>query len=268
MASDTAQLRGMAQCVRSIFASTRSPERLHVHLLRNGPSRVYNWLDLNTLGGKVTLDSVMIGNHTDTVFAQIVRAYLPRLFVDVGHMMWIDNDFIVRRDVVPLLQEAFAREPSAVLAVVPRGELPKDAYPADLRVKLGIETVPNWNAGLFLMNCREWRRRNVVAEVDQILRTMIDRGHSVYSGLSFKGVSIQRPLNILSSRYPTQRIDGRWNVDGLGWNKSLRHKTLCNAWALHWSGSRKPWLPQGMYRNMWNLTAPCQSTVARKMPSK
>ena len=43
-----------------VFASTRSPERLHVHLLRNGPSRVYNWLDLNTLGGKVTLDSVMM----------------------------------------------------------------------------------------------------------------------------------------------------------------------------------------------------------------
>ena len=46
-------------------------------------------------------------------------------------------------------------------------------------------------------------------------------------------------------------LDARWNEDGLGWRSDMPKHLVDSAYALHWSGANKPWLPKGLHRDTW-----------------
>lgn len=49
-----------------------------------------------------------------------------------------------------------------------------------------------------------------------------------------------------------QVLDGRWNTCGLGYTTPhLSPAELAAARILHWTGSRKPWLKEGHFKEEW-----------------
>jgi len=44
----------------------------------------------------------------------------------------------------------------------------------------------------------------------------------------------------------------QWNSTGLGGNPRLEKKYLDAAKILHWNGARKPWLNNGLYKQLWS----------------
>lgn len=49
----------------------------------------------------------------------------------------------------------------------------------------------------------------------------------------------------------TQPIDAKWNLLQLGWNQALQSEKLKEANILHWNGQKKPWKPDGLYKDRW-----------------
>ncbi|KAK3252283.1 hypothetical protein CYMTET_38413 [Cymbomonas tetramitiformis] len=49
----------------------------------------------------------------------------------------------------------------------------------------------------------------------------------------------------------TQPIDAKWNLLQLGWNQALQSEKLKEAKILHWNGQKKPWKPEGLYKDRW-----------------
>ena len=60
-----------------------------------------------------------------------------------------------------------------------------------------------------------------------------------------------QPLMNLIFNDKTKNIDPRWNFTGLGWERKLSRDALSKAYILHWSGPRKPWLEEGLYKSYW-----------------
>ena len=60
----------------------------------------------------------------------------------------------------------------------------------------------------------------------------------------------------------------RWNLPNLGRIANLRTQELDSANLLHWTGKRKPWLPNALYPERWRRYVPqaCVATANRTAP--
>ena len=91
---------------------------------------------------------------------------------------------------------------------------------------------PDFNAGVVGMNLRKWRTNNVSDEL--VYWMQLNKQHRLWE------LGTQ-PIMYLLVNDDFERIDKRWNIDGLGCLKSLSFSptTLFNGFILHWSGKRK-----------------------------
>mmetsp|Transcript_50317 Transcript_50317/g.93749 ORF Transcript_50317/g.93749 Transcript_50317/m.93749 type:complete len:332 (+) Transcript_50317:256-1251(+) len=64
--------------------------------------------------------------------------------------------------------------------------------------------------------------------------------------------SIKAPL-ILALQGHVQRVDSAWDVMRLGIDPNLDGKVLDSAFVLHWTGPRKPWTNNGLYKGRCEL---------------
>lgn len=199
-------------------------------------------------------------------FANYVRFYLPELLELVDKALWVDADGLVLGDAAALLRSTFtgSQANSAAAGVLRattvrdmvRRTIVWDTYEyrqynqskvtrADLD-SVGLTLVdPSAsmaNAGLLALNLREWRRSNLTARLEELIRNLAAAGIHI-SGMS-TATDSQTPLMLLLLNSTPVAIDPlhrSWNVDGLGWRRVSRSRLCRGARFLHWSGSHKPW---------------------------
>ena len=165
--------------------------------------------------------------------ANYVRFVLADLFPKLSKVLWIDADTIVNCDIVDMVQQALTTTNYAIAAVPRRGR------PAGLRPTFETSISTSFNAGVTVIDLDRWRNQNIT----QKIKSWVDRNtaEEIYSFGS------QPPMALVIGEN-FERLDKKWNVDGLGWRSN--RPIPADSCILHWSGSQKHWHPDGLNKKM------------------
>ena len=192
-----------------------------------------------------------ITGHLDSPL-NFARFYLAALLPAVQRVIYLDADIVVRAD---LRQLWITPLPGGVpAAAVPRPEKhfrysryasKCDAlYAARNRGAHLATASPTFNAGVLLIDLREWRAANVTQEAEWWLEQHMRSPEGLWK------LGSQPVLHlILHGRWAP--LPERWNLDSLGRVANIAPSSLDAARLLHWTGRRKPWLADGLYTSYW-----------------
>ena len=188
--------------------------------------------------------------------ANFARFYFAKMVPEsVNRIVYLDADVVVRRD----LGDLVAQSPEDVaVAAVPRASqgacfhrnasrpgmffCEEEAFKAAGISEKNLET---FNAGVAVFSLDVWRRKNIADLVETWLLRHQERP------LWRLGSNPPLVLAAIGSFYA---LDPRWNCDGLGWKKPIDLEPTClkdDAFIWHWSGPKKPWLPNGHFKHLW-----------------
>ncbi|EDQ89898.1 uncharacterized protein MONBRDRAFT_2764, partial [Monosiga brevicollis MX1] len=184
--------------------------------------------------------------------ANFGRFMLPELLPELNRVLYIDIDTVVQGDLVALLAHMDLGDDD-YLAAVPRPNVPlSHFFGADI-VRLHAElhpdpgqllqlAAPSFNAGVAVWNLRAWRQRSLRDEVLYYMTKHHEHALWDYG---------TQPILLLVCAGHWQPLDVRFNLDGLGYRTDVSTEALDGAYVLHWSGRRKPWQHDALYRQRW-----------------
>merc|ERR1712129_561380 len=117
------------------------------------------------------------------------------------------------------------------------------------------------NMGVFVVNISRWRTLGYTARAREWLdlhnsAPLWNGGSQMPLWLTFWGHPEDlknlpaEPANALDD---ITFVDAAWNFQGLGFLTDLSiAEDIAEARILHWTGPRKPWLADGLYREVWH----------------
>lgn len=184
------------------------------------------------------------------------RYYVPHELPYVDKFIWLDADTIIIDSICPLFASQLTRGLSSpLLAAVPRGidiqqaGIHLNSLPVGLRHKYSSRqhAKPTFNAGVLVVNSAKWREEQITKEAER----WINWGEK-YKLWSQPGS--QPPLLALfvveSNLFGDfEQAEKGWNADGFSWIKDK--KVLPRDKIIHFTGSKKPWFPIGMHKDLW-----------------
>ena len=171
------------------------------------------------------------------------RLQLPGLAPHIERAIWVDGDMVILRDIGELYDMDLGGAPLAAVQDLAVPYVSSRRGVAAWR-ELGLDGgQPYFNAGLMVMDFRQWREQGLEALVYEYLRT-----HPV-------GLFDQDALNAVFGGV-WKSLDLRWNVVAGVVGRGFFHPPFLDTrrlddlakdpWVLHYSGDWKPWtLPYG-----------------------
>ena len=100
-----------------------------------------------------------------------------------------------------------------------------------------------FNAGIYLFNVEHWRKYNFTEKTRELM--ILNKNEKMFS------TGTQAIVNYLFYN-KTKNIDNKWNFCNLGYDKNIKYSEIKEAYILHWNGAHKPWLTEGLYKDIWN----------------
>lgn len=263
--SDRHQFVGALALIRSAVVNTRHPRKLSFHLLtgkgesgallaclrRAFPDPVFRYEVEEFLPTPVMERYIRVaeGGLCNVPYRSAAlncsRFYLAEVFPELDKIVYLDADIVVQGDLADLDREATLDRHD--LAAVPEKEwgLFLEHAP-QLR---GVDfRRPGFNAGVFVTSLRRWRELSVAVQTETWMSEWCDVREGRGEDLFYFGS--QAILNLIFHE-KTQWLSKRWNVCSLGYIHDIPAPDLDGAGILHWSCSRKPWKPNGRYKEYW-----------------
>ena len=150
---------------------------------------------------------------------------------DVRRAVYLDTDTLVTGDIAELFETQLQ---GRSMAAVSQGD--------SLQTWLGIK-IPGVgpehrmrNSGVLLIDVQLWR-------LTSITKWLLDTAHT----LRFN--NDQTVINVYFARHNVTDLESRWNEFNLGYDyRSKDRHVLDSEGILHWSGPRKWWKPNGVFR--------------------
>mmetsp|Transcript_48338 Transcript_48338/g.114612 ORF Transcript_48338/g.114612 Transcript_48338/m.114612 type:complete len:467 (-) Transcript_48338:117-1517(-) len=234
-------------------------------------------LVLSWSGGRVKSSKIAAAGSLGLSNTEVyVRSYLHELLSVFGvhYAVWLDADVIVQTDLQLLLDQAVSEpsggrcsgRPPAVamayrknsmgsfyLSTVARMRNSTVGCLAPYVSKLNaFKQLTCFNNGVVVFNLAVWKELRLVERIEQWVNA--HKQCPMYKG------GIQSPFHLAlyeadAENYSSQRctiatVDKEWNIDGLGY-AHISAARLAQGKILHWTGKRKPWQPDGMYKSFW-----------------
>lgn len=195
----------------------------------------------------VLSDSKVVGNLASA--ANFARFYLDEVFPHLDLIAYIDVDTIMQGEVMDLWNHCSAGS-GLVLQAVPRaqptyGHMFSERVSDMFKKRHGYTFGPNdptFNAGIFCLSLRQWESTHLRRDILYWMKL-----HKKYKLWSFG----TQPLMLISLYEKWGFLPKKWNFDGLGYRTGLSDTDLDAAGILHWSGGKKPWKSDGLYRDRW-----------------
>ena len=248
-ATDDAAMPGLEGSVHSVLK--HASERVVIHHVGTSPLgptfpdvEFHSLTDVHRIHNLTRFTNPHLASHMSvsrlSSLANYVRFVMADMFPDVGKMMWIDADTIIRCDIAPFFRSALSTNDHTISARLMRGEFRGET-----------ET---FNAGVMVVDLDRWRARNVTAKVEEW--AALNAKEKIYNYGS------QPPLQ-LAIGDDFERMDTGWNVGGFGGDENATFKHC--ACLLHWNGAKKYWLDDGFNEDLVNSTyIPCKSSREKR----
>ncbi|EES01398.1 hypothetical protein SORBI_3003G282600 [Sorghum bicolor] len=180
-----------------------------------------------------------------------LKIHLPEFFPELGRVMLLDDDVVVRKDLAGLWEQDLdgniigavgAHEGSGVCVDKTFGDHLNFSDP-DVSGLHSSQCA--WSWGVNIVDLDAWRRTNVTETYQFWLQKNRESGFRLWQMASL-------PPALIAVDGRVQAIEPQWNLPGLGWR--VPHPDLVRSSAvLHFSGPRKPWLEVAFpeLRQLW-----------------
>lgn len=165
------------------------------------------------------------------------RFYLPIIFDNVERAIYMDIDMIVQHDISIF----YNTDISNFIACSP---LIRSLKTMEFNNKLNIDdNKMGFNAGIYLFNVKYWKQHNFTEKTQQLM--VKNKKQKMF------GTGTQAIVNYLFYN-KIKNIDNKWNFCNLGYDNNIELNQIKEAFILHWNGQYKPWLLNGLYKDIWN----------------
>eukprot|EP00435_Cladocopium_sp_Y103_P045018 s622_g12.t2 len=278
LSGDGRHMEGLLAVIQSLILGTKFAERVCVHVfalqieltgllaafrcsfqtrLQKGPGEnnflidgvavvVHIFREAEVITADLVVDEGVTAETGDlNAPHNFVRFYLGR-WIRAERIIYLDTDVIVKGDVCELHDLAFSSRSEAVVAAVPRRHLPLSFYLKVFSPKMPIwvpSSAPSFNAGVMVIDMKRWEQLKVT---EQVLLWASQNG----PGRDLWRHGSQPPLLLLLYDR-VEWIPDVWNVDGLGHGRGRSEDAIQDAKILHWTGPLKPWLSNGLRKDLW-----------------
>uniref|UniRef100_A0A0D9V567 Hexosyltransferase n=1 Tax=Leersia perrieri TaxID=77586 RepID=A0A0D9V567_9ORYZ len=197
-----------------------------------------------------------------------LKIHLPELFPELGRVILLDDDVVVRKDLAGLWEQdlgeniigAVGRD-GAVCIEKTLGDHLNFTDPEVSTPSLGLKSSEcAWSWGVNVVDLDAWRRTNVTDTYQLWLEKAISNCPELSASLNMENRESGFMLWKMGSLPPAliafdgrvQPLEPRWHLAGLGWHMPTA-ELLQRATVLHFSGPRKPWLEVAfpVLRELW-----------------
>ena len=263
MCMNRAQFIGALAAINSIVRNSKHPQKISFHFVvgvgesteflesirGSFPDPRFRY-EIKEFGGNPLLeDYIRVGQpftytNSESHVMNFSRYYLGEIYPGLGKVIYLDADLVVRADVAELFHLASLE--GHILAAVPDGTYEGwQEY-----TKRGSEHLRHiesdqltFNAGIFVTDLSKWQEQEVLKKLEGWIKIHRLDLETFYFGT-------QSILNLVFYR-DFQPLPHAWNVHPMGWYDDIPEETIRNGKILHWSGRKKPWLEEGLYKKYW-----------------
>ena len=174
-------------------------------------------------------------------FSAYAQFVLPRYFSEFKHFVYLEVDQTVRVDLADLWEECLRNK--APLAAAP--------YIDNFLNPTTIESFDNihpnatcFNTGVLFVDSEFWNSNN--------LESMCFNELKIQKEMEGKRLDFyaQGAINNALHEY-IYELSWLYNVQGVGSIQGISRKVLESAKILHWTGRRKPWKDDGLYKDLY-----------------
>lgn len=151
------------------------------------------------------------------------RLFIAEMFPQYSKVLYVDSDTIIREDIAKLYKYDMGK--NYIGAVRDQLVVQTDIYGDYVEKVLGISRGAYFNAGVVLINCEQFRKKNMIKQFVDLLNTY-----------TFVVAQDQDYLNILCKDHVLW-VDPRWNVQMIGTLPFEEDK----AKLIHYNLAAKPW---------------------------
>ena len=168
------------------------------------------------------------------------RIYLPNIF-NVNYGLYMDTDMIVQYDITKIFNYLVDDLSNFKIAGVMDKDISELSFKDDINLKgKSLQT------GLYLFNLNYWRENNITKLCENLILK-----HREGKLCKTYRVGTQVIINYVYYN-KVKEIDYKWNYSGLGIREFKENSQRLNdAYVLHWSGEKKPWLDFGLNKTYW-----------------
>ncbi|CAO2166252.1 unnamed protein product [Urochloa humidicola] len=180
-----------------------------------------------------------------------LKIHLPEFFPELGRVMLLDDDVVVRKDLTALWEQDLDGNVIGAVGAHEGGGVCIDKTFGD-HLNFSDQAVSGfhssqcaWSWGVNIVDLDAWRRTNVTETYQLWLQKNRESGFRLWEIASL-------PPALLAFDGRVQAVEPLWHLPGLGWRvpdpELLRFSAI-----LHFSGPRKPWLEVAFpeLRQLW-----------------
>lgn len=233
-ACDDNYAKYMMVSIKSLIMNSSKLKRYHIYVLHTGLS-IANKEKIESLADyHVEITFVDVTEKFKTIEKSIVirdyfssttyyRLFLSEMFPYLDKALYIDSDTILTQDVYKLYKHELGD--CYIGAIRDQVIAQTDTFTEYSRKVLGIDEASYFNAGVVLINCKQFRKKNVLKQFINLL--------NIYT---FCVAQDQDYLNIICKN-KVFWIDNKWNVQAFG-------KLTCpkeDISLVHYNLNNKPW---------------------------
>ncbi len=273
--SDRHQFVGVVPLIRSVILHAEHPEALSFHILTGpGEGSELSTLMRGSFPRPVFLYDIREFHAIYSVLKRYIQAaegvprdgipyraaaincsrlYLCHVFPELDKVLYLDPDIIVQGEVAELFREATLNKHDLAAVTMKGWGVPVDTNSLYFR-HIDFER-PGFNAGVFVTRLAQWREKDLVPQFEHWMDLWSNVQEKLSESLFYFG---SQPIMNAVFYEDVQALDRKWNHYGLGSREDIPKSELKEAKILHWTGSRKPWAPRGLYKKWWD-----RYTVAR-----
>lgn len=222
------------------FLVNKDEKNILDNLIKKVPYEIdYNIKEINN--DNDIQDNIRVNSKISNVdnIMNFIRFNFTEELPKLNKILYIDADIIIKDNIIKLYHSCNINKSPFYAVKTNSFKNTGDIY--DLS-----SYNPNadyFNAGLYITSLKYWKENNLKFKAIELMKQ-----HKKSKTGLFK-LGTQPILNILFHDNFT-KINEAWNTGGLGYKKVDNNK-IKNAKGLHWTGPKKPWKKDGLYKELW-----------------
>ncbi|KNC77508.1 hypothetical protein SARC_10030 [Sphaeroforma arctica JP610] len=251
--SDERTIGGMVALVNSILSNTNTTVFFHLVTVKSQMEHLEEWIlaalpdivmEIVPFEADLTERLQLRGNTRKELSSALnfARFWMPSLFPHVlGRILYLDDDVIVLGDVNEMKHQPIKKGHVIAASADSKNTIGNFLNFDNPTVQnLGIgKDVQSFNAGVFVCDLDEWRKKNVTENVIYWMER--NTKEHIYGG-GIAGGASQPPMLIALHGLVTP-LAQVWHVRHFGWWMGNHYKLDITKQAklMHWNGGFKPW---------------------------